>query len=70
VSFSADGRRLVSADTGGQLIVWDAATGQALHSHRFPGPTFCAAFAPDGRSIAAGTERAVCYVMELPEEVQ
>ena len=70
VGFSADGRRLVSAGTEGQVVVWNAQTGAALHSHLFPCKTLCAAFAPDGRHIGTGTGKAQCYLMELPGYVR
>jgi WD40 repeat protein len=70
VGFSADGRRLVSAGADGEVIVWDAGNGSALHRHRFPGKTLCAAFTPDGRHVAAGSERSACYLMELPRHVR
>ena len=70
VAFSSDGRRLVSAGTEGQIVVWNTETGAALHSHRFPCKTLCAAFAPDGRRIGAGTGKSLCYLMELPGHVR
>jgi WD40 repeat protein len=70
VGFSADGRRLVSAGTDGEVIVWDAGNGSALHRHRFPGKTLCAAFTPDGRHVAAGSERSICYLLTLPRHVR
>lgn len=70
VGFSADGRRLVSAGTDGEVIVWDASNGRALHRHRFPGKTLCATFTPDGRHVAAGSERSTCYLLELPRHVR
>jgi WD40 repeat protein len=70
VGFSSDGRRLVSAGTDGEVIVWDAGNGTALHRHRFPGKMLCAAFTPDGRHIAAGSERSTCYLLELPRHVR
>ncbi|MHB1426256.1 MAG: WD40 repeat domain-containing protein [Gemmataceae bacterium] len=70
VGFSADGRRLVSAGTDGEVMVWDAGNGNSLHRHRFPGKTLCAAFTPDGRHVAAGSERSACYLLELPRHVR
>ena len=70
VGFSADGRRLVSAGVEGQVVVWDAATGTALHSHHFPGKTLCAAFTPDGCRIGTGTGQALCYLMDLPRHLR
>ncbi len=70
VGFSVDGRRLVSAGTDGEVIVWDASNGSVLHRHRFPGKTLCAAFTPDGRHVAAGSERTTCYLLEIPRHVR
>jgi WD40 repeat protein len=70
VGFSGDGRRLVSAGIDGAAIVWDTATGRALYRHRFPGKTLCAAFTPDGRHVGAGTEKAACYLIDLPRHVR
>jgi WD40 repeat protein len=65
VSFSADGRRIVSAGLDGQVLIRDAASAAVLHTHRFPGKALCAAIAPDGRQIGTGTG-AACWLMELP----
>jgi WD40 repeat protein len=43
--FSADGRRIISAGSGPELIVWDPATGRetfALQGHRQPALTLAA----------------------------
>lgn len=66
VSYSADGRRVVSTGIDGQVFVRDARTGGILHSHRFPGKTLCAAIAPDGRHVGTGTARAECFLLALP----
>ncbi|MGH7170492.1 MAG: WD40 repeat domain-containing protein [Gemmataceae bacterium] len=70
LGYSLDGRRLVTAGTDGEVIVWDADNGTALHRHRFPGKTLCAAFAPDGRHIGAGSGQSACYLLELPRHVR
>jgi WD40 repeat protein len=70
VAFSADGRRAVSAGTEGEVFVWDVHTGRALYRHRFPGKALCAAFAPDGRRVGAGTGGAACYLLDLPSHVR
>src|SRR5262249_27307768 len=70
VAFSSDGRRALSAATDGQVVLWDAEAGAALPSHPVPRQTLCAAFAPDGHSIVAGTEQGVCYRLELPRQVR
>jgi Tol biopolymer transport system component len=57
VAFSPDGKRLASvagygpgAIVGGEIKVWDAETGQELHT--LPAGGFSMAFSPDGRRIA------------------
>jgi WD40 repeat protein len=70
VAFSADGRRAVSAGTEGEVFVWDTHTGRSLYRHRFPAKALCAAFAPDGRRVGAGTGEAACYLMDLPAHVR
>jgi WD40 repeat protein len=70
VGYSADGRRLVSAGTEGQVVVWNVQTGAAVCSHRFPHKALCAALAPDGRHVGAGTGQSLGYLMELPGYVR
>lgn len=55
--FSPDGTRLISIDTSGWLLVWDAQTGALLHTAPRAGPAakfWACAGAPDGRVFAAG----------------
>lgn len=67
VGCTAESHRLVSAGTDGLMVVWDADSGQALQSHRFPGKALCAAVAADGARIAVGTRQAACYLVDLPQ---
>jgi WD40 repeat protein len=55
LAFSADDKHLV-AEYGDRLVLWDLATGKTLRRYEVPGKKSgiaCAAFAPDGRSLAA-----------------
>jgi WD40 repeat protein len=56
LAYSADGRRLLLCDPGqGDVIVWDAGSGQLLHSHKgLAGKSVqLSAFSPDGSRLAA-----------------
>jgi DNA-binding beta-propeller fold protein YncE len=59
VAFSPDGNLLASANTDGTLKLWDVATAKEKASLGQPQDFFpifsCVAFAPDGKTLAAGT---------------
>jgi WD40 repeat protein/tetratricopeptide (TPR) repeat protein/predicted Ser/Thr protein kinase len=52
VAFSADGRRLVTKDIGGQQAVWDAATGKSCAGEAPPEVVAPSPVSPDGRLAA------------------
>jgi WD40 repeat protein len=55
VSYSPDGRRIVSASWDSTLKVWDAATGQNLLTLKgHTNPVYSVAYSSDGRRIASG----------------
>jgi WD40 repeat protein len=65
VSLRPDGRVIASADFDGRLVLWDLATGKVIREWKVLGPINCAAFAPDGHHLVAGTENGTIYVLRL-----
>jgi RNA polymerase sigma factor (sigma-70 family) len=65
LAVSPEGDRLAALCMGGdlgagsQVNVWDMATGKSLARRRVDGRGFAAKFAPDGRSLAVGTEEGI-----------
>src|SRR5262249_17249863 len=62
LAFSPDGKRLVSANSGGAVTLWEVATGKRagrLAAIGQEGEVGSVAFAADGRTVAAGTRYAV-----------
>jgi dipeptidyl aminopeptidase/acylaminoacyl peptidase len=49
LSFSPDGKTLLSAGTGGPILLWEVASGKGLESYKAPGP---ASLSPDGKTLA------------------
>ena len=52
IAFSPDGRCLASVDSGENVRIWDAATGESLQELK--GHVWSVAFSPDGRRLASG----------------
>jgi WD40 repeat protein len=67
VAWSPDGKRIASGDSDGLVLVWDALTGNHVYTYRghadfYPGhftsgkAVNTAAWSPDGKSIASGSD--------------
>jgi serine/threonine protein kinase len=69
IAFSPDGTLLASAGENGGAVVrlWEVASGQLLFTSHMPetGRAWCAAFSPDGKTLAAGLETGEVRLWDL-----
>ncbi len=62
LALSPDGRRFVTGGLGGTAQLWDMATGQAIALPTGGQYVFAAAFSPDGKHVALGTNHPPAYL--------
>jgi WD40 repeat protein/serine/threonine protein kinase len=55
VAFSRDGRRLASGGWGGKIIIWNAETGEHIHTLADANMPSALAFSPDGRGLVSAS---------------
>ena len=70
VTFSPDGHLLAASDWNGTVTLWDVATGerkQTITDHR--AGVSSAVFAPDGATLATGSEDKTLRLSKLPAEL-
>lgn len=67
LEFSADGRRLLSADGGGRVTVWTVPTGEIVQRWQFPGWIWAARWSPDQQLIATANQNGTVYLLVAPE---
>jgi WD40 repeat protein len=66
VAFSSDGRRLASADSKGQLTIWDWTAGTAqLSWHQQSGLVLHLCFSPDGTTLLTRSALGVCRLWDV-----
>ena len=61
VAFSPDGNTLASADSDGQIMLWDVASGQARMTlpSQFASPVSGIVFSPDGNTLASVSDNSI-----------
>jgi serine/threonine protein kinase len=65
VAFAPDGKRIVSADSRGVVILWDATVSQERKRWTFPFPVNGVTFAPDGKHLLTANNDGTGYVLRL-----
>ncbi|MFI7061917.1 BTAD domain-containing putative transcriptional regulator [Kribbella sp. NPDC050124] len=58
-AFSADGSTIATAELGGQVVVWDVATGALLERIKTAEVSWAVDFSPDGRTLYTGGDEGV-----------
>jgi WD40 repeat protein len=65
VAFGPEGKRIVSADARGVLILWDATASQERKRWTFPFPINGVVFAADGRHLLTANNDGTGYILRL-----
>jgi WD40 repeat protein len=67
IRFSRDGSLFTAPSMGGNLSVWDAATGTLLRRWSFPGPIHDASFSADNKRLATANANGTIYMLRLDQ---
>ena len=65
LAWSRDGKSLVTSGYGGNVIVWDLATGKPASTRKLKFGAYCVAFTPDGKAVVTGHDDHHCYITPL-----
>jgi WD40 repeat protein len=69
MAFSADGKRLVTANESGGVTFWDSLTGQEIFKLKTDGSVHALALGCGGRRLAAGTTSGTIRVWDLGPQI-
>ena len=70
LALSPDGETLASSDSGGGVVVWEAATGRKLREFQFPGSVTGLEFAPDGRHLGTANGNGTAYILRIAKAAE
>jgi WD40 repeat protein len=62
LTFSSDGKALLSSGWDGRVIIWDVTQKKISQEWRFPGGVYQAAFGPTGRQVISANGNGSVYV--------
>jgi WD40 repeat protein len=65
--YTPNGKQLISAHFSGQIIVWDAVSGEKKSEWKLPGAVNGLAVAPDGRHLATANGNSTVFILRLAE---
>ncbi|TCO35609.1 DNA-binding SARP family transcriptional activator [Kribbella steppae] len=64
-AFSADGKLLATAHSGGEIIIWNLATGQVVQRLRSAEVSWAVAFSPDSRTLYTAGDKGILRAYDL-----
>ena len=67
VSFTRDGKRLISGATDGRILIWDLESNVVQKEIRMPSGFICGDLASDGNHLAVAYRGGAIYVLRLAE---
>jgi WD40 repeat protein len=65
LAWSPDKKTLATSGYGGNVIVWDLASGKPASTRKLKFGAYCIIFTPDGKALVTGHDNHTCYVTPL-----
>jgi WD40 repeat protein len=64
VSWSKETKTIATAGYAGNISVWDLKDAKPTFTTKIKSPSYCATFAPDGKSIASGHDNGTVQLIK------